>query len=146
MQINIRKMTKADAPFMAQIEADTFSDPWSLESFLKEAETEGHTYIVAEAEDGTLAGYCGCWNVAGEGQIFNVAVRRELRGGGIGRKLMTELLRLGEADGITAFTLEVRAGNTPAIQLYHSLGFTDAGIRKNFYDNPTEDAIIMWRN
>ena len=141
--ITIRKIRKEDVEEIAVIERATFSEPWSAEDFLNEVDKEGHCYIAAFAE-GKVAGYCGYWNVAGEGQIFNVAVREDLRGKGIGRALMTELLAEGEGEGIKAFTLEVRAGNAPAIGLYHSLGFEDAGIRRNFYTKPDEDAIIMW--
>ena len=140
----IRRLKIEDAAECYAIESATFSDPWSLESFEKEANAKDHIYLVAE-DDGAIAGYCGCWNVCGEGQIYNVAVREDMRGKGLGRKLMTEILKEGEEAGITAFTLEVRLGNEPAKALYHSLGFEDAGIRKNFYESPTEDAIIMWR-
>ena len=142
----IRRLKKEDAPEVAAIEAATFSEPWSLESFIKETEEKDHVYLVAEGDDGSICGYCGCWIVAGEGQIYNVAVKSEMRGRGIGKKLMTELLSECEKAGVSAFTLEVRKGNEPAKALYHSLGFEDAGIRKDFYDLPKEDAIIMWRN
>ena len=82
--------------------------------------------------------------VAGEGNIYNVAVKKEYRGRYIGKEMMRELLYLSKQRGITSFTLEVRAGNEPAISLYRSLGFEPAGIRKDFYTGPKEDAVIMW--
>ena len=82
----------------------------------------------------------------GEGEITNVVVRDDCQNRGIGRKLMDELLMRGEKEiGIEAFTLEVRIGNRSAIHLYESLGFVSAGIRKNFYEKPVEDAMIMWK-
>lgn len=144
-EIRIRRMTADDISQVAALEAIVFSEPWSLADFQKEAETPEHCYLVAVEEDGLLLGYCGCWEVAGEGQIYNVAVREESRGLGIGKKLLAELLRQETERGIREFTLEVRADNEPAIRLYHSLGFEDAGIRKNFYTKPTADALIMWR-
>ena len=144
--MQIRRLREEDAAEVAAIEAATFSEPWSLESFIKEANEKDHIYLVAEGDDGSILGYCGCWIVACEGQIYNVAVKESERGRGLGKKLMESLITECESRGVTAFTLEVRAGNEPAKALYHSLGFTDAGVRKNFYELPTEDAIIMWRN
>jgi ribosomal-protein-alanine N-acetyltransferase len=91
-----------------------------------------------------LAGYCGLWGVAGEGQIYNVAVAEEYRNRKIGESLMKELLDRGRRAGLHAFTLEVRKSNVYALRLYEKLGFQTAGIRKNFYELPTEDAVIMW--
>lgn len=141
----IRRMTMDDTVQVAALEEIVFSEPWSLADFQKEAETPDHCYLAAFDKNGALLGYCGCWEVAGEGQIYNVAVREESRGLGIGKVLLTELLRQETERGIREFTLEVRADNEPAIRLYHSLGFEDAGIRKNFYTKPTADALIMWR-
>ena len=74
-----------------------------------------------------------------------MAVDGPYRGQGIGRKMLTELMRLGLERGAFAYTLEVRVSNMPAIRLYESLGFENLGIRKNFYEKPVEDAMIMWR-
>lgn len=140
----IRRMEEKDLDQVADLEQEIFSEPWSRNDFAQELIAEGHCYLVAE-ESGRVQGYCGYWGIAGEGQIYNVAVRQESRGQGIGRQLMERLLQEGEAEGLQEFTLEVRAGNVSAIRLYHSVGFEDAGIRKNFYSKPVEDAIIMWR-
>lgn len=144
MEIGIRRMEYGDLEQVAALEQVIFSEPWSKKDFEQELSEPEHRYLVASGEDGTICGYCGYWGVAGEGQIYNVAVREEIRGRGIGKRMLLELLREGEAQGLTAFTLEVRAGNEPAIRLYHGLGFADAGIRRNFYSKPQEDALIMW--
>lgn len=138
----IRRMTEADLDQVTALEQVIFSDPWTRADFEAEVAAEGHCYLVAE-EAGEVLGYCGYWGVAGEGQIFNVAVRPESRGLGIGRQMMEALMAQGRKEGLTEFTLEVRIGNEAAIRLYHSLGFEDVGIRRRFYQKPVEDALLM---
>lgn len=140
----IRKMEIADVDQVARMEAEVFSCPWSKESFLTEVNTENHIYLVA-VESGNILGYCGLWEVAGEGQITNVCVAKEHRGKHVATQMLEELLTLAKEQGINAMTLEVRVSNLWAIRLYENLGFKEAGIRKEFYDHPKEDAIIMWR-
>jgi len=139
----IRKMTEADLSDVCSIEQETFSEPWSEEDFRNSLLEEKNGYLVAEI-DNKIVGYCGCWGIAGEGDIYNVAVKKEYQRQQIGRSLLTKLIEISMERGITAFTLEVRASNAPAIQLYESLGFEQAGIRKDFYSKPKEDAVIMW--
>ena len=105
-----------------------------------------HTLFLVAELDGEIAGYCGCYQSLEEAEITNIAVRRQLRGHGIGRRLLMELMRLGKEQGAFAYTLEVRVSNQAAIHLYESLGFVSFGIRKNFYEKPREDAMIMWRH
>lgn len=138
----IRRMQAEDLEEVAALEKEIFSEPWSKKSFEDSMKSETNIYLV-EWNQG-VQGYCGLWGAAGEGQICNVAVRKEARGQGIAFRLLTELMAEGERQGLTAFTLEVREGNQPALAVYHRLGFKEAGIRKNFYTKPTEDAIIMW--
>lgn len=118
--------------------------PWSPASFLQMIEEEDARYYVAE-EDGQLLGGCGLWLIAGEGSIGNVAVAKEARRRGVGTGLMRHMLSEGDKEGLTAYTLEVRVSNAAAIGLYQKLGFVSEGIRPNFYEKPTEDAIIMWK-
>ncbi len=141
----IRQMEEADLSQVCAIEEETFSMPWSRKSF-QETISYYHTlFLVAELE-GKIAGYAGCYQSLEEAEITNIAVKRELRGQGIGRKLLMELMRLGKERGAFAYTLEVRVSNQAAIHLYESLGFISFGIRKNFYERPREDAMIMWRH
>ena len=102
--------------------------------------------LIIRQMEGKIAGYAGCYQSLEEAEITNIAVKRELRGQGIGRKLLMELMRLGKERGAFAYTLEVRVSNQAAIHLYESLGFISFGIRKNFYERPREDAMIMWRH
>ena len=90
-----------------------------------------------------MAGYCVCYQSFEEGEITNVAVKKELRGQGIAGKLLEKLCSYGKKRGLERYILEVRAGNEPAIHLYERSGFTRVGIRKGFYEQPVEDAVIM---
>lgn len=143
-ELRIRPMCLSDVETVSALEAQVFSMPWSRNAFTAQLADANSLYLVAEM-DGVLAGYCGVVNILGEGDIYNVAVREELRGKGIAYAMLTELIAEGEAMGIESFTLEVRSGNAPAIHVYEKLGFSSVGIRPNFYEKPREDAMIMWR-
>jgi len=141
--MQIRKMTIEDLQQVCAIENETFSDPWSEEDFSNSLQEANNAYLLAEL-DGVIAGYCGYWGIAGEGYIYNVAVKQEFRRQGLGYQMLKTLIDESADRGITSFTLEVRASNEPAIRLYESLGFESAGLRKDFYRKPKEDAVIMW--
>ena len=144
-KLNIRRMEEGDLDQVCAIEEETFSMPWSRKSF-QDTISYYHTLFLVAELDGEIAGYCGCYQSLEEAEITNIAVRRQLRGHGIGRRLLTELMRLGKEQGAFAYTLEVRVSNQAAIHLYESLGFVSFGIRKNFDERPREDAMIMWRH
>lgn len=139
----IRKMTESDLPEVCAIENETFSDPWSEKDFRDSLLDDKNGYLVAVIDE-MVAGYCGCWGIAGEGDIYNVAVKKEFRRQHVGEAMLKTLIQQCIDRGITSFTLEVRASNEPAIRLYQSLGFKAEGIRRDFYTNPKEDAVIMW--
>lgn len=140
----IRELTAADVEAVSRIEEAVFSMPWKQDDFLAMVEADYAHYFVAE-EDGEIAGYCGVRNMAGEGEITNVAVAGQFRRRGIGRRLMEYMLRKAPSFGIGDLTLEVRVSNAPAISLYESLGFHQEGVRPDFYEKPKEDALIMWK-
>lgn len=142
--MQIRRMQEEDLAQVCELENAIFSEPWSEKSFADSMKKPENCYLVVE-EAGEILGYCGLWGVAGEGQICNVAVRPTVRNQGIAKAMLAELIREGDAAGLTAYTLEVRVSNLPAIRVYHGLGFEDAGVRKNFYTKPQEDALIMWK-
>ena len=139
-----RRMEEKDLEQVVAIENATFSMPWSKDAFLESMNNPAHVYVVASEED-VICGYSGMWGIAGEGQINNVAVREDFRGKGIGFEIVEFLLKEGEKQGLEAFTLEVRESNASAIYIYEKAGFKNVGIRKNFYDKPKENAVIMWR-
>ncbi len=142
--ITIRRMMQADVDRAAEIEKDNFSMPWTKKDFQETLQLSYAFYYIAE-EEGKIIGICGLRNIAGEGEVTNVAVDRSFRRRGAAKLLLAEVLREGKKQGIEAFTLEVRAGNEAAIRLYETFGFQKDGSRKNFYENPTEDALIMWK-
>ena len=141
--ITIRTLRDEDIPELTKIESESFSMPWSADDFRHLLEVSDAIYLVA-VSDGAVLGSAGMRIICGEGNIDNVVVRQSARGQGIGTGLIMSLLAEGRRNGANAFTLEVRKSNTPAIKLYENAGFESAGIRPNFYERPTEDAIIYW--
>lgn len=126
---------------VAEIEKSCFSLPWSEEAFYGEIDNPLATYVVA-VEDKTVLGFAGVHIIAGEGYITNIAVSENARRRGIGEMMLGRIIDICK-DKCTFLTLEVRRSNTPAISLYEKLGFENLGIRKNFYEKPMEDAVIM---
>lgn len=146
--ISVRRMEERDVGAAARLEAENFSSPWSEAAFAETLTCEYAYYYVAETEEASeqnVIGICGLRNIAGEGEITNVAVDARYRRKGVAGMMMDRVLAEGCELGIEAFTLEVRSSNTPAIRLYEKYGFHSEGVRKNFYDKPTEDALIMWK-
>ena len=142
--LQIKKMQEKDIEQVSRIEEACFSVPWSAKAF-KEAIRKPDALYLTVLEDEEVLGYCGAYTVLDEADINQVAVRESSRRQGIGKKLLEELLRQLEMQGIRTVTLEVRKSNSAAIALYESLGFVLEGQRKNFYEKPTEDAWIMWK-
>ena len=129
-------------PALSELEKCCFSLPWTPEQLRRELPDERHVFLVAE-EQGELLGYVGMMHVLDEGYISNVAVSPEHRRRGIASALIRELLARAEALSLAFVTLEVRAGNGPAIALYEGFGFVPVGRRKNYYEAPKEDALLM---
>lgn len=140
----IRRLTEEDVEPLSVIESASFSMPWSAGDFAALLTRDYCMYYVAEV-DGEVVGCCGMTNICNEGNIDNVVVAEKYRGQGIATALLERLLEEGDSLGITAYTLEVRVSNAPAIHVYEKLGFVSEGIRPNFYEKPTEDACIMWK-
>lgn len=124
------------------IEEQAFSEPWSKEAYLTEIERP-ISHIVAMTEGDTLLGYAGFWQILDTAEINNVAVAEQYRSRGVGRMLMSGLLDLAALLGCSRCNLEVRSGNSAALALYEGLGFYLVGKRPDYYDNPTEDALLM---
>ena len=144
-EIIIRKMQPEDLAEVCKIEKDNFSLPWSEKSFLESMEREDTVFLVA-LEDEDVAGYIGCYCIAGAGEITNVAVKASHRRKGIGGKLLQKLYEEGISLDTQEYFLEVRESNEAAIGLYLRQGFVNEGIRKNFYEKPVENAVIMWNH
>lgn len=142
-EAHIRRMTLADAPAVAALEAATFPQPWSLADFEYEMqENPVARYLVAEQE-GVVLGFAGAHIIFDEGHITNVVVSQIARGQGLGRALMDALMQYAANLGARYLTLEVRQSNLAAISLYASLGFIKVGVRKNYYQDNQEDAHLM---
>lgn len=144
-ELIVRGGRREDIGQIAEIEKRCFSVPWSEESLLYDmTENERAVYIVAELE-GEIIGYVGIWTILDEGHINNVAVSPDYRRMHVGSVLIENMIKVTEEAGIKSHTLEVRAGNEPAKGLYAKFGFKEAGVRKGYYEDNGEDAIIMWR-
>ena len=140
----IRRMETADLDLLADLEKRCFSIPWSRDMIADELSNDRALYLVAEWE-GKLLGYAGSWVIFDEGHITNVAVDPQARRQGVGRHLLGALLEGLAGAGVTAATLEVRRGNTAAISLYKSFGFSVEGVRRGYYQDNNEDALVMWK-
>ena len=140
--IRYELMNEAHVAQIAQLEKRCFSDPWSENSIRSELTGRLSLWVVALDGD-TFAGYIGSQRVLGESDMMNVEVAPEYRRRGIAQALILELIRRLSQQGNRSLMLEVRASNTPAITLYHKLGFAQVGRRPNYYRNPKEDALIL---
>lgn len=144
MNVTIRRMEYKDIQDVCRLEKESFSQPWREQDFRGALENCEMCYLVAEVS-GEVAAVCGVRNILGEGEITNVVTDKNKRNAGIGYRLLLKLLEEGRNMGISAFTLEVRRSNMVAIHLYEKLGFVTEGCRKDFYQKPREDALIMWK-
>ena len=145
MEYLIRNASEADLDALEALEQACFSLPWTREQLRGELPDERHEFLVAAASDGRVLGYIGMMTVLDEGYISNVAVAPEARRRGIGRALVREMLRLAEQRELSFVTLEVRVHNDQAIALYAGAGFLSVGLRKDYYERPKEDALLMTR-
>lgn len=127
------------------VEEATFSIPWTRKDFEREmTENNLAIYYVAVA-NGKIVGYAGMWHVITEGHITNVAVLEDYRKQGIGDALMAQLEQVAMEKEMIGITLEVRISNAPAQHLYHKHGYRAEGLRKKYYPDTHEDAVIMWK-
>ena len=143
MDYTIRDVQPGEIPQIEALEKACFSVPWTADQLKGQLKDRQHEFIAAVSEGGAVLGYIGMMHVLDEGYISNVAVAPENRRQGIGDALILALLKICAALGLSFVTLEVRAGNAPAIALYEKHGFARVGLRKNYYDRPREDALLM---
>ena len=144
--VDISYMKIEDVEDILVVENSCFTIPWSKESFIQELSNKKLTrYICARTENRAI-GYAGMWRICDEGHITNIAVHPQYRRKGIGGKLICHLISIAQKEEIEKMTLEVRKSNIVAQKLYTKYGFEIKGIRKKYYSDNGEDAIIMWRN
>lgn len=144
--LTFRLMKEQDIDQVLIIERESFATPWSREAFENEiGKNQFAIYVVLEDEDEVI-GYCGSWIVIDEAHITNVAILPKYRGKKLGEALMKKMIDVAEEMGAKTMTLEVRVTNHVAQSLYRKLGFQDGGIRKQYYTDNQEDALVMWVN
>ena len=140
--MNIVPMNEHHGPQIALLERECFADPWSQQSIASELHNPLSLWLVAQ-EGQTLLGYVGSQTCQDETDMMNIAVSPASRRQGVARALIEALVSALRERSSKQLTLEVRASNGPARQLYESLGFLQVGLRKNYYRNPKEDALIL---
>ena len=144
-ELIIRKGASSDIDDIEVLEQRCFAVPWDRASILYDLDENPLAgYFVAELF-GRVVGYIGVWKIVDEGHITNVAVSPDYRRMQIGSALLKTMLEITAEEGIVRHTLEVRTGNEAAIGLYEKFGFETAGVRKGYYEDNGEDALIMWR-
>lgn len=148
----VRRMTAADLPAVVAIETEAFSTPWQLDTFeglldrdaLELLVLAGGAESAAESESAAeVLGYAVLWCVMDQGELANIAVRPELRGRGLGARLLEEVVAVSRRRGVTKLYLEVRDSNDGALRLYERFGFREVGRRTSYYKEPREDARVM---
>lgn len=138
----VHEMGPEDISGVSKIEERCFSDPWSLEAVREGLENSLDTWLVLKEKEGIL-GYCVFRIIAGEGELLRIAVLPEFQGRGLSKKLMDQMVEYSRKRKAETMFLEVRESNEKARNLYRSYGFSEEGIRKDYYRNPVENAVIM---
>ena len=138
----IRQMTEEDVAAVAALESENFSRPWSYDAFYRTLSDENYIVMIAREAD-ALLGYCVLLCTGEEADITNVCTLPSARGKGVATEMLTVLMEAGKSRGVTEFFLEVRESNVPARALYTKLGFEEICLRKNYYEEPKEHAVLM---
>ncbi len=145
LSVKIKPMEKSDVDKIIDIEALCYGPHhWSKDSFLSELSNSLAKYFSVFSEDGELVAYAGCWQILEEAHVTNIAVTPKYRRNHIAEALLKTIIDTCYKNMVKFITLEVRAGNTAAIALYEKYGFKSLGIRKGYYQDNNEDALIMW--
>lgn len=139
--VTFRPMTDADIPVVIELERAIYPQPWSEGVFNDELRLANRVYVVAE-HDGALLGFAGLMLIEEDAHVTTLAVKDEIRKGGLGTRLMLQLISAGLEQGARNLTLEVRATNEGAQRLYNRFGMVAVGLRKHYYRD--DDAVIMW--
>lgn len=138
--------TPADIDGILAVEAASFTNPWTREMYLAELQQDGTAFfLLARTTDRHVVGFCSFWRVLDEVHINNLAVLPTYRRRGIARALLDRMLADAAGWGAVRALLEVRRSNTEAQRLYEAMGFTVAGVRRGYYSQPVEDALVLWR-
>jgi [ribosomal protein S18]-alanine N-acetyltransferase len=141
--VRIDKMARADVPRVMEMEKQSFTTPWSESAYLTELTNRSAYYVVARANS-NVVGYSGMWIIMDESHITTIAVDPDYRGRKIGEQILMAMLEESVRRGARRATLEVRESNTVAQNLYKKYGFIPIAIRRNYYSDNGENAVIMW--
>lgn len=140
-----RSVTETDIPKIATLEACAFSDAWTEQS-IYETFCQSHAFIVVAEFEGEFVGYCIVYHVLDEGEIARIAVDEKARRQGVGRGLLDYVCKCCQEKQVERLLLDVRESNAGARAFYQNYGFEEDGIRKNFYEQPKENAVLMSKN
>lgn len=143
--MTVRPATPADADAIVAIERASFAIPWSEASIRRDLADNPAARVLVAEQDGRVVGYVGLWRVLDEGQVNDVAVLPEFRRRGVGRALVRGMARNARDEGMVRLSLEVRSRNDAAIALYEAEGFVREGLRKGYYADDGDDAVLMGR-
>jgi [ribosomal protein S18]-alanine N-acetyltransferase len=141
-----RYMREEDLDQILEVEHASFTTPWSREAFYNELYNNKFAVYLVLEKDHVVIGYCGVWIVIDEAHVTNVAILPQYRGRKLGEAMLSKLMSIAREKGARSMTLEVRVTNHVAQSLYRKLGFQNGGIRKNYYSDNQEDALVMWVN
>ena len=141
--LRIRRMTFLDIDGVWAVESQVFNNPWSRSAFVDEMTDNDLAHYLVLEDQGMIAGYAGMWIVVDEAHVTNIALLPDYRRQGLGEKLVRELIKTARERYAVMMTLEVRPSNTVAQSLYSKLGFLPQGIRRAYYSDNQEDALIM---
>lgn len=144
--VTIRTMRLEDIEYVSRLERRCYTLPWSSSAYVTEVGNSNAYYTVATLTDSTIVGYCGMWVIMDELHMTTIAVDPAVRGMKIGERLLLNMIQEGVRRGAERATLEVRERNFVAHNLYVKYGFEDVAVRKNYYSDNGENAIIMWAN
>lgn len=143
--IKIIPMKEEHIDKVFDIEQNSFNTPWSKDSFKKEINENSLAHYIVAENNNNIVGYGGMWVIVDEGHITNIAVHPDFRHKGIGKTIVSSLVKEAVNRKLTGLTLEVRKSNVEALNLYRKFGFAGEGIRIKYYHDTGEDAIIMWK-
>ncbi|MBR2579245.1 MAG: ribosomal protein S18-alanine N-acetyltransferase [Clostridia bacterium] len=141
-KIKTEKMRSSDIPYVVELDKNSLIESWNESNYKESLENPNYNILVAKS-GGKIVGFISMYHASDEGYICNIAVDKSHRMCGIGTYLINEIIAYSKNKNLRFLTLEVRESNTGAIKFYEKLGFTNVGIRKNFYSNPNENAVIM---
>ncbi|MUV38517.1 [Ribosomal protein S18]-alanine N-acetyltransferase [Lentibacillus sp. JNUCC-1] len=143
---NIRQMIRSDLSSIMAIDQKVYTSPWTEKVYEQEINHNPHAYYAVVEIDNVVAGYAGAWIVMEDAQITNIVVDPDYRGRKLGKSLFKHMLQVAMLHGAERLSLEVRASNQVAQNMYRQFGLVPGGIRKNYYQDNHEDAVVMWVN